>query len=117
MNPSAFSRVNNLPSEPKLSAAQIRSQAEAPALARLAKQKAIQRAEDDCRSKSYTEGGHGESFETKHYFDFFIEKDKSGYCSESIASADLWIEYEPGLFFYTKNTRYSPGKIIQRYEF
>lgn len=97
--------------------AQQKAQKEARIKAAIAKKEAFQKAVSDCEKRRYTEGGNGAASETTHYFDFYMTNENSATCVESTASADLFAEYEPGQFWYTKNRTYTKAVVVQEYSF
>lgn len=97
--------------------AQQKAQKDARIKAAIAKKEAFQKAVSDCQKRHFTEGGNGAASETIHYFDFYMTNENSATCVESTASGDLFAEYEPGQFWYTKNTTYTKGVVVQEYRF
>ena len=96
--------------------AQQKAQKEARIKAAIAKNEAFQKAVSDCAKRKYTEGGNGAASETTHHFDFYVTNEGAT-CVESTYSADLFVEYEPGQFWYTKNSTYTKGVVVQEYRF
>lgn len=116
MNPSAFNRA----SSPLLQAQPVQNLkdvAKAIAEARVAKYNAMLNAESDCLKRKYIDGGKGAPTKTTHYFDFFIDSSGSAHCSESTSSHDLFIEFSPGDYIYSKNPRYTNDVTVQTYTF
>lgn len=116
MNPSAFDRTSTTRAQEQT----IQASKEVNKTiieAKIAKYNAITQAENDCLRRKFVEGGNGSATKTTHYFDFFIDSDGSAHCSESTSSYDLFIEFSPGDFIYSKNPRYTDGTTVQAYTF
>ncbi|MPQ82684.1 hypothetical protein F0170_00990 [Pseudomonas sp. MAFF 730085] len=116
MNPSAFNRA----ASPVLQAQPVQNSkdvAKAIAEAKVAKYNAMLNAESDCLKRKYIDGGKGAPTKTTHYFDFFIDSSNSAHCSESTSSYDLFIEFSPGDFIYSKNPRYTNGVTVKSYSY
>ncbi|MCF5543407.1 hypothetical protein [Pseudomonas salomonii] len=117
MNPSAFNRTSSPILQVQQPVQNSKEVAKAMAEAKVAKYNAMLSAESDCLKRKYIDGGKGAPTKTTHYFDFFIDSSGSAHCSESTSSHDLFIEFSPGDYIYSKNPRYTNGVTVQIYTF